>query len=49
LMDWEASGSAVEVVAAVRMEEVCVVEAATILVSRGVGEVVVFAEVDTLI
>ncbi|KAH9300908.1 hypothetical protein KI387_012491, partial [Taxus chinensis] len=48
LMAWEANGSAVEVVAVVGMEEVCVVEAATVLVSGGVGEAVVVAEVDAL-
>ncbi|KAH9296196.1 hypothetical protein KI387_039784, partial [Taxus chinensis] len=49
LMDWEADGSAMEVVATVGMEEVCVVEVATVLVSGGVDKVVVVAEVDALI
>ncbi|KAH9321595.1 hypothetical protein KI387_016234, partial [Taxus chinensis] len=49
LMDWEADGSAVEVIAAVGMEEVCVVEAAAILVGGGVGEEVAVVEVDNLI
>ncbi|KAH9313348.1 hypothetical protein KI387_028383, partial [Taxus chinensis] len=48
LMDWEDDGAVVEVVAVVGIEEVCVVEVATILVTGGVGEVVVVAEVDTL-
>ncbi|KAH9303389.1 hypothetical protein KI387_014972, partial [Taxus chinensis] len=48
LMDWEADGSAVEVVVVVGMEEVCAVEVATVLVSRGVGEVVEVMEVDAL-
>ncbi|KAH9297977.1 hypothetical protein KI387_029659, partial [Taxus chinensis] len=48
LTDWEANRSAVEVVAAVGMEDACVVEAATILVSEGVGEVVVVTKVDAL-
>ncbi|KAH9302778.1 hypothetical protein KI387_014361, partial [Taxus chinensis] len=48
LMDWEAYGLAVEVVAVVGMEEVCVVDVVTVLVSRDVGEVVVVTEVDIL-
>ncbi|KAH9300471.1 hypothetical protein KI387_012054, partial [Taxus chinensis] len=48
LMDWEADGLAVEVVAVVGMEEACAVEVATVLVSGGVGEVVVVVEVDAL-
>ncbi|KAH9298905.1 hypothetical protein KI387_030587, partial [Taxus chinensis] len=49
LIDWEADGSAVEVMEVVGMEEVCVVEVADVLVGGGVGEVVVVAEVDGLI
>ncbi|KAH9306718.1 hypothetical protein KI387_011122, partial [Taxus chinensis] len=49
LMAWEANGSSVEVVAVVGLEEVCVVEATAILVSGGVGEVMVVAEVDNFI
>ncbi|KAH9294705.1 hypothetical protein KI387_038293, partial [Taxus chinensis] len=48
LMDWEADGSAVEVVAVVGREEACVVEVTTVLVNRDVGEVVVVVEVDAL-
>ncbi|KAH9313173.1 hypothetical protein KI387_028208, partial [Taxus chinensis] len=48
LMDWEAHGLVVEVIAAVGIEEVCVVKAAVVLVGRGVGEVVVVTEVDGL-
>ncbi|KAH9293629.1 hypothetical protein KI387_041167, partial [Taxus chinensis] len=48
LMDWEANGSAVEVIAVVGIEEVCVVKATAVLVGGGVGEVVVVAEVDGL-
>ncbi|KAH9309517.1 hypothetical protein KI387_037428, partial [Taxus chinensis] len=44
LDDWEVDGSAMEVVAVVGMEEVCVVEVATAMVSRGVGKVVVVAK-----
>ncbi|KAH9321536.1 hypothetical protein KI387_016175, partial [Taxus chinensis] len=46
LMDWEANGSAVEVITTVRIEEVCAVKVMAILVGRGVGEVVMVAEVD---
>ncbi|KAH9319082.1 hypothetical protein KI387_020851, partial [Taxus chinensis] len=49
LMDWEADGLAMEVVAAVGMEEACMVEVETVLVSGGVGEVVGVVEVDALI
>ncbi|KAH9325472.1 hypothetical protein KI387_005650, partial [Taxus chinensis] len=49
LMDWEADGLAVEVMAAVGMEEVCAVEVVAILVSGGVGEEVAVVEVDDLI
>ncbi|KAH9294788.1 hypothetical protein KI387_038376, partial [Taxus chinensis] len=49
LMDWEADGSTMEVMAVVGMEEVCVVEVAAILVSGGVGEEVAVVEVDGLI
>ncbi|KAH9331042.1 hypothetical protein KI387_003150, partial [Taxus chinensis] len=38
LTDWEVDGSAMEVMVVVGMEEVCVVEVATVLVSGGVGE-----------
>ncbi|KAH9303703.1 hypothetical protein KI387_008107, partial [Taxus chinensis] len=44
LIDLEADGSAVEVVAAVGMEEVCAVEVAVALVSGGGGEEVVVVE-----
>ena len=46
LMDWEANGSAVEVIAVVRMEEACAVKATVVLVGGGVGEVVLVMEVD---
>ncbi|KAH9320034.1 hypothetical protein KI387_021803, partial [Taxus chinensis] len=49
LMDWEANWSAVEVIAVVGMEEVCVVEVVAVLVGGGVGEAVLVAEVDGLI
>ncbi|KAH9301949.1 hypothetical protein KI387_013532, partial [Taxus chinensis] len=49
LTDWEADGSAVEVMVVVGMEEVCAVEVAAILVSGGVGEEVTVAEVVSLI
>ncbi|KAH9327630.1 hypothetical protein KI387_007808, partial [Taxus chinensis] len=49
LMDWEADGVAMEVMAVVGMEEVCVVQAAALLVGGGVGEAVVVMEVDGLI
>ncbi|KAH9327479.1 hypothetical protein KI387_007657, partial [Taxus chinensis] len=50
LMDWEANGSAVEVIVVVGVEEVCVVKVVVILVGVGVGvvEVVLVAEVDGL-
>ncbi|KAH9327507.1 hypothetical protein KI387_007685, partial [Taxus chinensis] len=44
IMGWEADGSDVEVVVAVGMEEVCVVEVSTVLVTGGVGEVIVVME-----
>ncbi|KAH9324960.1 hypothetical protein KI387_005138, partial [Taxus chinensis] len=44
LMDWEADGSAMEVMAVVGIEEVCVVEEAAVLVGGGVGEVVLVTE-----
>ncbi|KAH9306171.1 hypothetical protein KI387_010575, partial [Taxus chinensis] len=46
LTDWESDGLVVEVVATVGMEEVCAVEVAIVLVSEGVGAVVVVEEVD---
>ncbi|KAH9287580.1 hypothetical protein KI387_031697, partial [Taxus chinensis] len=49
LIDWEVDRSAVEVMTALGMEEVCVVEAVSVLVGGGVGEVVVVMEVDDLI
>ncbi|KAH9301526.1 hypothetical protein KI387_013109, partial [Taxus chinensis] len=49
LMDWEANGLVMEVMAAIGMEEVCTVEVTTILVGGGVGEAVVVTEVDGLI
>ncbi|KAH9312926.1 hypothetical protein KI387_027961, partial [Taxus chinensis] len=49
LMDWEANGSTMEVMAVVGMEEVCAIEVVAVLVGRGVGEAVVVAEVDGLI
>ncbi|KAH9324185.1 hypothetical protein KI387_004363, partial [Taxus chinensis] len=44
LMDWEANGLAVDVVVAVGMEEVFAVEVVTVLVSGGVGDMVVVME-----
>ncbi|KAH9287536.1 hypothetical protein KI387_031653, partial [Taxus chinensis] len=44
LTDWEANGSAMEVIAVVGIEEVCAVKVAAVLVGGGVGEVVVVAE-----
>ncbi|KAH9324222.1 hypothetical protein KI387_004400, partial [Taxus chinensis] len=44
LMDWEANGSTVKVVVAVGLEEACAVEVVAVLVSGGVGEVVVVME-----
>ncbi|KAH9297853.1 hypothetical protein KI387_029535, partial [Taxus chinensis] len=49
LMDWEADGSAVEVMAAIGIEEVCAVEATSILVGGGIGEELAVVEVDYLI
>ncbi|KAH9328570.1 hypothetical protein KI387_000678, partial [Taxus chinensis] len=49
LTDWEADGSAVEVMVVVGMKEVCVVEAAVVLVGGGIGEEVSVVEVDGLI
>ncbi|KAH9331845.1 hypothetical protein KI387_003953, partial [Taxus chinensis] len=49
LMDWEADGSTMEVMVAVGMEEVCAVEAVSVLVGGGVGEAVVVTKVDGLI
>ncbi|KAH9324228.1 hypothetical protein KI387_004406, partial [Taxus chinensis] len=49
LTDWEVHGVVMEVMVVVGMEEVCMVEAKTILVGGGVGEVVVVIEVDNLI
>ncbi|KAH9298532.1 hypothetical protein KI387_030214, partial [Taxus chinensis] len=49
LMNWEANGSAMEVIVVVGMEEVCAVKAVAVLVGGGVGEVVVVVEVDGLI
>ncbi|KAH9327475.1 hypothetical protein KI387_007653, partial [Taxus chinensis] len=40
LMDWEANGSAVELIVVVGMEEPCVVKVVAILVGGGVGEAV---------
>ncbi|KAH9287598.1 hypothetical protein KI387_031715, partial [Taxus chinensis] len=48
LMNWEADGLAVEVVAVVGMEDVGVVKVAAALVRGGVGEEVVVVEVDAL-
>ncbi|KAH9298537.1 hypothetical protein KI387_030219, partial [Taxus chinensis] len=44
LMDWKANESAVEVIAAVGMEDVCAVKAVVVLVGGGVGEVVLVTE-----
>ncbi|KAH9309045.1 hypothetical protein KI387_036956, partial [Taxus chinensis] len=44
LLDWEVDGSAVEVMAVVGMQDVCVVEAVAVLVGGGVGEEVVIVE-----
>ncbi|KAH9294499.1 hypothetical protein KI387_040297, partial [Taxus chinensis] len=49
LMDWESDGSAVEVMAVVGMEKVCLVEAMVVLVGVGIGEEVAVVEVDGLI
>ncbi|KAH9315911.1 hypothetical protein KI387_024538, partial [Taxus chinensis] len=49
LMDWEADGSAVELMVVVGMKEVCEVEATAVLVSGGVGEEVAVVEVVGLI
>ncbi|KAH9331834.1 hypothetical protein KI387_003942, partial [Taxus chinensis] len=49
LMDWEADGLVVEVMAVVGMKEVCVVEVAAVLVGGGIGEEVAVVEVDGLI
>ncbi|KAH9298615.1 hypothetical protein KI387_030297, partial [Taxus chinensis] len=48
LTDWETDGLAMEVVVVVGVEEVCVVEVATVLVRRSVDEAAVVAEVDAL-
>ncbi|KAH9296437.1 hypothetical protein KI387_040025, partial [Taxus chinensis] len=44
LMDWEANGLAVEVIAEVGMEELCVVKVVAVLVGGGVGEAVLVVE-----
>ncbi|KAH9327391.1 hypothetical protein KI387_007569, partial [Taxus chinensis] len=48
LIDWEANGSAMEVIVVVGIEAVCVVKVAAILVGGGVGEAVLVVEVDGL-
>ncbi|KAH9296890.1 hypothetical protein KI387_028572, partial [Taxus chinensis] len=48
LTNWEADGLAVEVVAAVGMEDVGVVKVAVALVRGGVGDMAVVVEVDAL-
>ncbi|KAH9323237.1 hypothetical protein KI387_017876, partial [Taxus chinensis] len=49
VIDWEADGLAMEVVAVVGMDDVGSVEVVAALASGGVGEAVMVMEVDTLI